>query len=147
MKQLIKDFETNRKALEKLLNGSAGQLTKKAAQLSKKKMRFSKAAKDARTKKAALVADIAKKSTAAKTKRLTKLNETIQNSAAEAKSLNVELQPVKAELKEVKTAQTRYTAGFKQFDKAITSHDKAVAKKATKKPVMRRAKKKVPAKK
>jgi len=147
MNQQISDFEKSRVALEKLLNRSKAQLTKKVSQLSKKKAKHSAAAKTARSKKGPLVADIAKKPTAAKKNRLKKIEDTIRVSSAESKTVNIELQATKAEFKELKTALTHYKAGFTAFDKAVKASDKAVLRKATKKAPKRRVKRKAAAKK
>ncbi|HEA26528.1 MAG TPA: hypothetical protein ENH92_05335 [Ectothiorhodospiraceae bacterium] len=147
MNQQISDFEKSRVALEKLLNRSKAQLTKKVSQLSKKKAKHSAAAKTARSKKGPLVADIAKKPTAAKKNRLKKIEDTIRVSSAESKTVNIELQATKAEFKELKTALTHYKAGFTAFDKAVKASDKAALRKATKKAPKRRVKRKAAAKK
>jgi len=99
MIEQINDFEASRVELEKVLNRSKAQLSKTAAQISKKKAKQSNAAKTARTKKVALVADIAKKSTAAKTKRLEKIKETLKASSAEAKTLTLNCSQSKLRLK------------------------------------------------
>jgi len=147
MKQQISDFEKSRVALERLLIRSNVQLSKAAAQLTKKKSKHTGAAKTARTRKVALVADIAKKSTPVKKARLKKINDTIQSSSAEAQTLAVELKAVKTELSGVKAALSRYKAGFKAYDKAVNAQDKIAAKKASKKTVKRRVKRKSTAKK
>lgn len=139
MKQRISDFEKSRTALERLLTRSTAQTTKTVAQLAKKKAKHSAAVKTAKPKKVTLVADIAKKSTPAKKKRLKKLNETIEVSSNEARELNVELKAARAELKELKASLAHYKAGFKAFDKSVAAHTKAVARKASK-PKARRKK-------
>lgn len=147
MNQQMSDFEKSRVALEKELDRSKVQLTKKASQLSKKKAKHSGAAKTARSKKGPLVADIAKKPTAAKKNRLAKITEAIRVSSAESKTINVELQATKAELKELKASLTHYKAGFAAFDKAVKAATKTVQRKASKKAPKRRVKRKAAAKK
>ena len=147
MKEEIKDFEKSRVTLERLLDRSKAQLTKTVAQLTKKKARHSNAAKVAKPKKVALLADIAKKTSPAKKKRLKALENTIETSTTAARELNLELRDAKSELQELKVAYAHYKAGFKAFDKTVTAHDRAVARKASKPATKRRVKRKVAAKK
>ena len=156
MNQQISDFEKARGAFEKGLHRSHALLSKQVTQLFKKKAKHRTAANSARSKKIDLIADTSKKMTVARKNRLQKLEETIDNSASESRTLNIEMQAAKAELNEIKLAIKHYKTGFAAFDKAVVAHDKTLlrkakitakkaAKRVTKKPV-KKASKTVPKK-